>query len=175
MSGRGMTLIAVLLVAVGLGGCMHDTTPPVALVDLDAVARQLGRSDTMAAELKAYNEELSTELKAQAAELKEQLETSLQALSANPTQEGRARHQQMMTQAARTLEESKRQAQQKAVAKRTELVVAFRREARPAVEKVAREKGMKMVLTTADNVVWADRTLDITSEVLAALGGPKTN
>ncbi len=172
---RRLTLgAAALAIAVTLGGCMHDSST-IALVDLDAVARQLGRSETMNNDLKTFNESLTKDLQTRAAELKVQIDSSMQALAANPTPEARQQHQQLLLQSNRTLEESKREATRKANEKRKELIVAFRREARPAVEKIAREKGLKVVFTTADNVVWAEKTLDITSDVLAAMGGPKTN
>lgn len=171
------TSIAAVFAAtlLSLTGCMHESGPVVALVDLDAIARQVGRSEVMTGELKALNDELTQSLQAEAEELKVEITTSLQALSASPTNEGKQRHQQLLARSSRALEESKRAAALKVNEKRKELIVTFRRDARPAVEKIARERGATLVLTTADNVLWADKTLNITAEVLAAMGGPKTN
>jgi Skp family chaperone for outer membrane proteins len=168
-------VLAIAAVAL-LSGCMHESGgPTVGVVDLDAVARQLGRSEGMAQEVKTNNEQLTAQLQASAAVMKQKVDESLKALQANPTAEARTAHQVLIGTSTRQLEAQKTALNHKANEKRQQVVLQFRQETRPAVEKVARAHGLSLVVTMSNHLLWFDKAADITSDVLAELGGPKTN
>ncbi|MBT6273124.1 MAG: OmpH family outer membrane protein [Chromatiales bacterium] len=166
-----VTIAALVLT---LGGCLHEeNSASIAIVDLDSVARQLGRMDTIEKQLTDTREELTTSLQAAAQELQQSVKVSETTTMANPTPQARAAHQQALAKATAHLERLKREANKRVNDTRQSLVLAFRQEARPAVDKVARERKVRVVFAQANNVIWMDKSLDITSDVLAAMGGPK--
>ncbi|NKC15180.1 MAG: hypothetical protein GKR94_24205 [Gammaproteobacteria bacterium] len=155
------------------GGCLHEERPPdIAIVDLDAVARQLGRMEAIEKQLNEKRAELTAELKQSLQELQENLRQRQAAYEGQETPAANAARKKIMTDAAVELERLKQSATQKVNQLRQSLILAFRQETLPAVRKIARERNVRTVFTATSNVVWADETLDITSALLAEMGGP---
>lgn len=164
----------LLALATLLGGCLLDpSAPSVAVVDLDAVGRQLGRIDDMNAQLQERRMALSTELQAAAVEVRQRLQVSQQALGDDASAEARQDYQRQLAEASRDLEARKRDAEREVGQLRQSLILDFRQAARPVIEQVAREHGATLVFSASDSLLWHDRSVDITSAVLAAMGGPR--
>ena len=172
---RRLLLIFAVATTTLLTGCIHESHGPgTGVIDLDALARQMGRRDAMNQTLKESSEELTRQLQASAALIQQKVKESVENLRANPTQAAQAAHQKLVADARRKIEEQKSTLTRKAQEKRKQLVVEFRNEIRPSVQKVAMARGVKIVLTATENLMWAEQSVDLTAAVLAELGGVKS-
>ena len=164
--------VTIAVLAITMAGCLHEpNAPSVAVVDLDLVARELGKMEEIDKQLKAKGDELRGQLQQAAAQMQAAVNESQAVLEAagDPTNEQKAKHQKLVSDAAIRLEQLRREANQAAGEERRKLIIAFREQAKPAVDKVARLRRTSVVLTATANIVWVDKSVDITSAVLAEL------
>ena len=122
-------------------GCIHESHaqgPGVGVIDLDALARQMGRRDAMNQALKESSEELTRQLQASAALIQQKVKESVDNLRANPTPAAQTAHQKLVIEAKRKIEAQKSALTRKAQEKRKQIIVDFRNEIRPAVQKSRR-------------------------------------
>lgn len=144
---------ALILVSTLLTGCTK--TPEVAVVDLDAVAKAVGRDEVFKQQMQAAREQIGQQLSQHAATLKVQLEkTPGEAAAAD---------------ARRQWQKAMGVAEQRAREYQLGLVQEFREQLRPVVEKIAKEHGAKTVISATQDAVWFDPEVDLTSEVIAKL------
>lgn len=174
---RRLLIIFAVVATTLVTGCIHESHaqgPGVGVIDLDALARQMGRRDAMNQALKESSEELTRQLQASAALIQQKVKESVDNLRANPTPAAQAAHQKLVIEAKRKIEAQKSALTRKAQEKRKQIIVDFRNEIRPAVQKVATARGVKIVLTASENLMWAEQSVDLTNAVLAELGGAKS-
>lgn len=167
--------LSVLLTMVVLTGCTPPTQSDrssggVAVIDLEAVAKRLGRDVAIADELKAAGSTLGTELTDVQKELVAQFEKKKQEIGSNPNPS----QLQSLEELERTLntqfQQKQQQAQQDIAAKRNALVVRFREEVKPVAMRIAQGRGCGTVLLKNDNIVLgASPSYDITDEVIGEL------
>lgn len=159
-------LITALLVA-GLVGCSGaGSSGAVAMVDVNAVARALGRDDVIEQQIQSANHQLTTQLLQVAQSLQQQLEAQQQ--SAGEDEAAREQLAQATAKANQQLKKSQRAAQQQLDKYRAGVVGAFLNEVRPHAEEIARARHVRLVLT-ASSILWFDPAIDITDEVIAAM------
>ena len=142
----------------------------VALIDLDAVAKRLGRDAAILAELKEAGAPLRDQLSASQKDFQEQIDRLKASLGAKPSEAGN----QKLAELARTLnqqfQQKQQQAQQDMNAKKAALISRFREEIKPVALKVATGKGLGIVQLKSDLTILANEpALDITDEVVAEL------
>jgi len=163
-----------LLLAVLLTGCLPPnssrTSGGVAVVDLEAIAKRLGRDVAIAQELKTAGTELGTQLVGVQKDLQGQFEKKKQEIGANPNQS----QQQSLEELERTLntqfQQKQQEAQQEIAAKRNALVVHFREEVKPIAMRIAQGRGCSTVLIKNENVVLdTSSSYDITDEVIGEM------
>jgi Skp family chaperone for outer membrane proteins len=148
----------------------QDTKAParVAIVDLDAVAKAVGRDAVIRKQLETATQQLNQQLLKAAGEMKTQIEAEQKKLGDKPSEEDQKRVQQMLAAANQNVQNNKMVAQLRQQQLKNELIVQFRNEIRPIAEKAARAQGAAAVFVATDNVVlWFDPSLDITDEVIA--------
>lgn len=144
---------AIVLAVVLLTGC--GKPPEVAVIDLDAVAKAVGRDDVFKQQMQAAREKIGQQLSQHAATLKVQLEkTPGEAAAAD---------------ARRQWQKAMGLAEQRAREYQLGLVREFREQLRPVVEKIAKEHGAKTVISATQDAVWFAPEVDLTSEVIAKL------
>lgn len=193
----GVAIVSVLFFAalfVGAWGCgwlpgsqKGARAGGVAVVDIDAVAKQLGADATLEKQIKDAETSLNSQLGALQASLRKQYEDKSKELlvtqdnRALPTADATAAKQQL-AELEKSLNVQLLQAQQTARNKfntyRGGLFQNFRGEVVPIAKKVAEQHGCGIVLTKNDAVLLAfDESHDITSAVVEQLRSnwPTTN
>lgn len=170
--------IGLILVVAACAGCGQPTPQPpaartpqggVAIIDLDAVAARLGNDQQMLASISSKQAELNQHLAQTAQAYRKQLEAQRQPPAPGGESEGVTLA--AFEQAAQSrLDEARRQAETTMAAHQAELVRQFRNHVRPAARRVARERGLSIIITRNDSVVYdyVD-AVDITDAVVAEL------
>jgi Skp family chaperone for outer membrane proteins len=141
---------------------------PVAVVDLDAVAKAVGRDVVIRQQVEVATQQLNQQLVKAATDMKTQIEAEQAKLTDASPEDDKKRVAAMLAQANQNVQNNKAMAQLRQQQIRNELIVQFRDEIRPMAEKAARAQGAMAVLVTAETtVLWFDPALDITDEVIA--------
>ena len=166
------------LVLAGCGPASSPAPTPVpspakggaAVIDLDAVAKRLGRDVAILAELKEAGAPLRDQLAASQKDYQEQIDRLKTSLGAKPSEADK----QKLTDLARSLnqqfQQKQQQAQQDMSTKKAALISRFREEVKPVALKIATGKGLGIVQLKNDLTILASEpALDITDEVVAEL------
>lgn len=163
--------------ACDLGSSKHRFIPQdTVIVDLEAVARALGKDEVMKQQAEENNKKLAVQLKTYADNLKAQIEEEKSKINKKKiTEEEKKRFQQLTTQASQELQKSQTKARQQAQTFQAQLIQAFRDEISVVAQKVAVQRGAKVVLSASHNVLWFNPESDITDEVIAAMRGAENN
>ena len=141
----------------------------VAVVDLNAVAKAIGRDEAINARMESARVDLNQQLTQIAGDLEQQLKDEQEKVGAAPKPDEQQQLQEMAVRAQRQLAEKQQLAQQKATQFQLELVNEFRQQLAPVAEKVAKIRGADVVVVLDDSVLWFDSGVDITDEVIADL------
>ncbi|WP_442481508.1 OmpH family outer membrane protein [Aeoliella sp. SH292] len=146
------------------------TTPGIAVIDLDEVARQLGSDQQIVTAIKkreeALNGKLSEIAKAYTDEFKKQKET----LDAQPAEDNAVQLATYQKQVNQNFSTAKAQAQQNLSQHRQQLIAQFRDAVRPAARKVAQQRGLSVIVTKQEPLLYDySEEADITSEVVEVL------
>jgi Skp family chaperone for outer membrane proteins len=142
----------------------------VAILDLDAVAKRLGRDVAIADQLKAESETLASQLTKTKTELQSQLDSSAQALGDKPSDADKQKLVELGQSLNARLQSKQQEARQELSQKQVSLIQQFREEVKPVAQKIAAGKGMNTVLLRSDIVVLsADPSVDITDAVVAEM------
>lgn len=149
-------------------GCTGDDPQTTAVVDLDAVAKAVGRHDSMNAELEAATQQLNQVLQQAAANIQAEYAAEKKRLGDELTDQGKARLAQLAARAQQVVARNKIVAQNARANVRATLINKFREHVRPLTERVARDRGANVVLIANQNVVWHDSAIDITGAVIDA-------
>lgn len=147
-------------------GQFSDSSSQVAVVDLDKAADNLGRNQTFQQSVKAHEQNLNQQLAKAQASYKEQLLAMKSQLGENPTDEQKQQLLERQKQANLQLKQAAQKAKQNLEQYRKNLQVKFHEEAKLAVQQVAHEQGLSLVVKKNDSVVLLyDDAVDITGEV----------
>ena len=185
MSIRHLALLAVVaLVGGGLSACNEQALPqapgasstasaPVVIVDVDAVARALGRDVAMREQLQSTGEELAGQLRALAQDLKGQFEAERARIGDNPTQQQRENLARIGIEAQARVQQEQAAAQRKAQELQVQLARQIQDEVRPVAGAIARERGAVVAISTTF-VLWAESSTDITGAVIERMKAQPT-
>ena len=199
MSIRHLALLAVVaLVGGGLSACNEQALPqapgasstasaPVVIVDVDAVARALGRDVerqalaldffgrdvAMREQLQSTGEELAGQLRALAQDLKGQFEAERARIGDNPTQQQRENLARIGIEAQARVQQEQAAAQRKAQELQVQLARQIQDEVRPVAGAIARERGA-VVAISSTFVLWAESSTDITGAVIERMKAQPT-
>ena len=140
----------------------------VAILDIDAVARNLGVEEKVRVDLVSMQNNLNAELQKTQQTLQSQMAGVEQSAGENPTEEQRrqilATNQQLNAEFNRL----KQQAQQQLANERVRLINEFRIKLEPIALDAAREKGLEVVLMKVTPPVFAyGPEVDITDDTTA--------
>ncbi len=138
----------------------------VAVIDLDAVARQLGRDKQIGGAIQQRQASLNEQLATVKASYEQEIAEKQRQIASLPSPEQSESLANIQRKAGTNLNEIRRRAQQNLNTHRLQLVNSFREEVRPFAQQVAREKGLSVIVTKNDSVVFDyDAAADITVEV----------
>lgn len=140
----------------------------VGVVDLDAVAKAVGRDVTIRKQLEDATKQVDEKLLAAANKMQEQVDAEKKKLGDKPSEEDQRRLQLMVAQGRQNVQNNKAAARVRLQQYRNELIIQFRTEVRPVVQTAAKQAGATVVLLANESVLWFDPVVDITDEVIAA-------
>ena len=159
---------AVALGAGALGSRFIRPQSGVAVVDLDRVAKELGRDVQMANDLKSSQTALLNELATIQKDANEELKKMQTELGEDAPDEELQKLKQTANATQMQFNQLQKQADAKLVQRRNFLIASFREQARPTVYEVAKEHGAHAVVT--ETVLYTfDQTIDITDAVIAKM------
>ena len=139
----------------------------VAVIDLDGIARRLGRDVDMANAVKKMETSLNQQLQAVQASYKKQLNEKYEQFGESLTEEQAQLLASMKQQATVNLNDAARRAQTDLSQHRLKIIGLFREEVKPIAKEVAAERGLSIIVTRNDMVIYAhDSAVDITDEVI---------
>ena len=170
-----------LLALLALGACELPRPPhpgsgvprDAAVIDLEELAHALGRDITLREELRAASATLSTQLSALAADLRDRLEEEKHKLGERPSEQAQDAFRRVAAEARAELERGQALARQRAQEVQSELADRFRAEVLPVAQRVAAQRGARIILVRS-SVLWFDPSTDITQAVVAAMGEAAT-
>ena len=140
----------------------------VAVIDLSAVAKALGRDEVVKQQVQAAGEQLRQQLTDFSSGLQEKLREEQAKLGTNPSDVERQQLQKQLVEAQRQIQQSQALARQKAAQFQNQLAMNFRNEIRPVAAEIARAQGASAI-ALANTLMWFDPTLDITGAVIDAM------
>jgi Skp family chaperone for outer membrane proteins len=163
----------LILLSFTLAGCdrasFSGSKGGVAVVDLDDVAKRLGRDSAIVQELKDAGGPLNAQLTAAQKEYQTQFDRSKDSIGTKPSDADAQKLAELARNLSLQLQQKEREAQQALNDKRTALVVRFREEVRPVALKIAASKGLGVVILKSEAVLGTAPGLDITDEVVSEL------
>ena len=168
-----MKLVKLLIVNIFLitliTGCEGLTGNTTAVIDLTAVSTATGEDEVIKGKMEQATVDLNMQLSEAAGALEKQLAEKKEAFGASPTQQQTQELQQFALNATQQIKQNQAMAQQQAQQFQRNLISSWRQQIEPVVEAVARKHRAKVVLVTGSTLVWFDKSLDITDEVIAEL------
>lgn len=157
--------LAVLMVS----GCEELTgRSSVAVIDLDQVARALGRDDVIAQQINQATQQLSAQLTEVARTLQQELQDERGRYEV-VGDEAEKELQEKTAAANLRLQQTQQLAQQRAAEFRQAVINNFRAEVQPYASEAAKARGAKAVITVATPMIWFDSSVDITQDVIAKM------
>lgn len=173
-------LITLVFIGTLLSSCNATDTSSLArqplLVDLNAVARALGRDEAINKKLEEARESLNTQLKeigasleTQLQEKKAELEKAAKDRKKSEREESEQALQQLTLQAQLQLKQTQQLAEQKAAQYRAQLLAEFRAEVMDSAKVVAGKRGALTVLAVGPEYLWYASEIDITDEVIGLM------
>lgn len=177
VTGLGRWLAVVCL---GLGveaGCnrsasVGDTqaSGAVAVIDLDAIAQRLGSDKQIVEAITKRQTSLSQQLVDLAKSYNEQIAEKQKTLAETSQDQSEVTVASWQKQANANLTKVKRQAEADLQRHQAQLVAQFREQIKPTARRVAQKRGLSVIVTKNDNVLYDfSPKADITDEVIADL------
>jgi len=138
----------------------------VLVVDMTAVIRATGIDVIMKQQLDEADNILSSQVKQAASDLNQQLSEAKTAAGEKPSDEKQQELLMLGQQANQQLAGVQRLAQEKLQGVRRSQLVQIREQLKPICERIAVERGAKVVRILDEPILWMDASVDITSEVI---------
>lgn len=169
----GCTLALILVVGI-VGGCGNTdgeaealTTGKVAVIDLDLVAKLLGRDVEMANAVKQREGSLNQTLARYRDDLRSKLEAEQGKLGDSPTPEATKSLQAFGQEVSVQYNQAMQNAKTNLTQHRAQVIHQFREQVRPIAQQAAKDNGLSIVVTKNDSVVFAyESAVDITDDVV---------
>lgn len=166
--------VLLLTSLVFASGCRRAPEPPpriggVAVIDLEAVAKRIGRTVVINQELIDAEAQLAAKLEEIQKQLQEDLEKSRKELSEPLSAEDNDRLLRKTQELNEQFQAKQREVQQEFSTLRTNLIKGFREEIQPLAKQVAASRGLDVVLLRNDGVYAVAEAVDITDEVVGII------
>lgn len=168
MNLRNSLPAALLLAALLVAGCGHESGGGVAVIDLTAAAEATGQDVEIRLRAEEGQQELINQLQALATSLEADIAAEREKAGESPSDADAARLLQLEQSARAQVTQAQQQAQAAAQQLQTDLVVAFRDSLMPMATRIAAERGYDVILSKDAYIFWANDAADITDAVIAA-------
>ena len=181
-------IVAGCMLIVAAGGCQCEKPGPVeqpatestnqsdvkaggvAILDLDAIAKRFGCDKQMSTSIQQREASLNQQLASIKSSYAKQIVEKRQEFGDTPTDEQAKLLADIQRQAGASLNKVRQQAKNNLNRHGSLLIQGFRKEIKPIAREVAREKGLSIIVTKNDSVVFDyDTTVDITEGVIEKL------
>lgn len=173
---RLQILMLSVMLMLGMGGCEKSAgggsaASSYGVVDVPVLMKALGDDMEIENELKRVGAQRTKDLNQIRTTLLEQYEAKKREYGDNPTEAQKKDLALMQQTAASTYRENQMKANNEYTNLRNQLLSAKQKEYSVMVEKMAKEKGLKLVLYTGTvgNVVYHHDSIDLTSEIAEKL------
>lgn len=168
--------LAIAWLGLGLTvGCNQSasTSAPqgaVAVIDLDAIASRLGSDKQIVDSIAQRQTSLSQQLVDLAKSYTQQIEEKKKTLTEAPAEQADVTVASWQKQANANLNKVKQQAEADLKKHQAQLIAQFREQIKPVARRVAQKRGLSVIVTRNDNVLYdVAPGADITDEVIADL------
>jgi Skp family chaperone for outer membrane proteins len=168
--------MAIAWLGLGLAaGCNQSasTSVPqgaVAVIDLDAIASRLGSDKQIVDSIAQRQTSLSQQLVDLAKSYNQQIEEKKKTLTEAPAEQADVTVASWQKQANANLNKVKQQAEADLKKHQATLIAQFREQIKPVARRVAQKRGLSVIVTKNDNVLYdVAPGADITEEVIADL------
>ena len=171
MPRTSLTLALCAVIAFGAGAAgswLTRSQGGVAVVDLDRVATELGRTSQMTNDLQASHNSLANQLAAVEKNAVDQLSKMKADLGETPAEDKLAEFKKTTQATQIQFNNLNKKAAAAIGQRRTNLIASFLAEARPVADKIAKSHGANTVMARND-VFSFDNTIDITDAVIAEM------
>lgn len=167
-------VLAILTCTIGCDQTIHTVAVPpemseegkVAVIDLDRVARALGRDEVINQRYQQSVTRMAEQLQGLQSNLIEQITVEQEKLGEEATDEEKQGLNQFIRTADRKLKEARVRARNQEVKIRADLVSDFREEMQPVARRAAAKRGFSIVMLNQANLLYFDTAVDITDVVI---------
>jgi Skp family chaperone for outer membrane proteins len=171
---RCLVLLAASACLAAQCGCgsnpPRSTAGKVAVLDLDEIAKRLGRDVAMTQSIREKEAALNGEINARAAAIERQLNEKRKQLGPQPNEEQKRELPALEAQARQQVQALRTQAAGKLNEHRLSVIRQFREEVKIAAQRIAARQGIDLMLTRNDTVVFSYQpVIDITDEIVAVM------
>jgi Skp family chaperone for outer membrane proteins len=157
------------------GSTVPTTVGAVAVIDLDAIAQRLGSDKQIAEAITKRQTSLSQQLVDLAKRYNEQIAEQKKKLAETAPEQEQVTLATWQQQANANLSKVKQQAELDLQRHRAQLIAQFREEIKPAARRVAQSRGLSVIVTKNDSVLYDFApAADITDAVIADLLAHRT-
>lgn len=161
-----ITLLITAILSLALNPLLAQSG--VAIVDLDAVAKELGVLDHITESLKSETTALNTQLKTMQENLQAQMNKVIKELGDTPSKEQKQKAALTNRELEIQFQKARGQAMKKVQSQRVNLISKFRADLKPYALEEAKKKNCSVVLNTVMPPVYAfDSSVDITLTLIA--------
>lgn len=167
---RSFVMLCVMTVIIGCNP--RQSVPPAGpslVVDLEAVAKAMGRDAEIAQRVEQATENLNTQLIQAAQEMDKQLQKQKAELGDSPTPTDREKYRQAELRVQQQIRTNKAIAEQARQSVRNEQILLFRKEVKPIAARIAQKRKATVVTIANQDVVWFDPSADLTAEIIAEM------
>src|SRR4051794_15988392 len=139
------------------------------LVDLDAVARAMGRDLLIDRKVEQATQALNAKLLAAADSMEKEYKKQQAAAGNSPTDEQRAKLKQLTQKIQETIQNNKEVAAQARQRFRLEQIQLLRNDVKAVASRIAEKQHATMVFVAGQEVLWFTSSADITAAVIAEM------
>ena len=139
------------------------------VMDLDAVAKAMGRDVLITRRVDAATQQLNTQLLQAAREMEEELKKIQAQIGTSPNPEQAAQLRRARAQVQQNIQNNKLVAENARTRVRGEQILLLRNEVGPLAAQIAKSRKAEVVLLASQEVIWFAPSADITSEVIAQM------
>ena len=164
--------ISIAIVFTGLLGACNQQTDnyPVGIIDMEKVSQETGNTDAAIKELGDMRSQLQQQLQDVQSGFQQRFKESQEKAGETPTDEQKKQLAQLATEAQTALSKAQTDATTSLKKKQTELFQSLHANVQTVANRIARQRGMNIVLLKNNTVILAnDEKADISDAVIEAM------
>ncbi len=169
---HGLLLAGVLMPLAGLTGCGRSDAASgggVGVIDLGVIISSLGRDQAMDQRLQEIMQALDQQLEQTKQKFQAELQAQEQQLGPDASAEQRQAFQRLVQQTSSRFQMQMQRAQEISQSAQSMMMEQVRHEVQPIAQRIARAKGLRVVLLQTPMVLLAEPEADLTQDVIAAM------